>query len=451
MEPNTRAGDRQADPCPPAAASSAASRPRAPRRPRQSRSSAPDCRPVRRGRGGGRARRDALLAVRPRSPPSSADAFQVPRGLPRRRPDPLRGRVRQRQRRDRSRWGYNNDFLAFFPLGGKADEGLLFVNHEYPSPFFQHGYKELDLNPGKHTKSAADRPGRAGRRSATRSCTSSAARDGVWTRRLARRRTTAASTRRTRPVVLEFTGPRAGERPADRRARPSARSATASGGIDAVGHRALVRGELRRLRARPRQLTTSSTAGRTGTTACPRTPSTTPARGYRADGRRTPKYGWVCEHDPYDPSDSRPQAHRARALPPREHRVPPRARASRSSSTWATTRPTRASTGSSPSRSYQPGRPRQQPADPRGGHALRRALRSRRAGAGSPSTATPSRSPPPRAPARGCRCSTSELARHARPSCAARFAAGGENDTALRHQPARGRRGRPGRRASTSR
>ena len=36
------------------------------------------------------------------------------------------------------RWGYNNDFLAYFPLDG-SKEGLLFANHEYPSPFFQHG------------------------------------------------------------------------------------------------------------------------------------------------------------------------------------------------------------------------------------------------------------------------------------------------------------------------
>jgi uncharacterized protein len=38
------------------------------------------------------------------------------------------------------RYGFNNDFLAYFPLKG-SHEGLLFVNHEYPAPFFQHGYK----------------------------------------------------------------------------------------------------------------------------------------------------------------------------------------------------------------------------------------------------------------------------------------------------------------------
>lgn len=35
-------------------------------------------------------------------------------------------------------FGYNNDFLAFFPLDSDHD-GLLWVNHEYPDPFFVHG------------------------------------------------------------------------------------------------------------------------------------------------------------------------------------------------------------------------------------------------------------------------------------------------------------------------
>ncbi|HYN49980.1 MAG TPA: alkaline phosphatase PhoX, partial [Thermoleophilaceae bacterium] len=42
--------------------------------------------------------------------------------------------------RRRLRYGFNNDFLAYFPLRGSR-EGLLFINHEYPDPFALHGYK----------------------------------------------------------------------------------------------------------------------------------------------------------------------------------------------------------------------------------------------------------------------------------------------------------------------
>ena len=70
---------------------------------------------------------------------SSADAFEVPNGF---RADVLiswddlfRGAGGKK-----FRYGFNNDFLAYFPIHG-SEEGLLFVNHEYPDPFFLHGYK----------------------------------------------------------------------------------------------------------------------------------------------------------------------------------------------------------------------------------------------------------------------------------------------------------------------
>ena len=58
------------------------------------------------------------------------------------------------------RFGYNNDYTAFFPLKA-TEEGLLFVNHEYPDPFFQHGFKAQKSGPtpranGRTTKSIAD-------------------------------------------------------------------------------------------------------------------------------------------------------------------------------------------------------------------------------------------------------------------------------------------------------
>jgi uncharacterized protein len=71
--------------------------------------------------------------------PSSEDALEVARGF---RADVLIswGDVFRDGNRRALRYGFNNDFLAYFPLRGSR-EGLLFVNHEYPDPFFLHGYK----------------------------------------------------------------------------------------------------------------------------------------------------------------------------------------------------------------------------------------------------------------------------------------------------------------------
>lgn len=69
---------------------------------------------------------------------SSADAFEVPEGY-RAHVVIKYGDSFANSDGTQLRFGYNNDFLAFFPLEGKPNEGLLFVNHEYPGPFFQHG------------------------------------------------------------------------------------------------------------------------------------------------------------------------------------------------------------------------------------------------------------------------------------------------------------------------
>ena len=70
---------------------------------------------------------------------SSADALEVPAGF---RADVLIswGDIFRGSGGPALRYGFNNDFLAYFPLKGSR-EGLLFVNHEYPDPFFLHGYK----------------------------------------------------------------------------------------------------------------------------------------------------------------------------------------------------------------------------------------------------------------------------------------------------------------------
>ena len=51
-------------------------------------------------------------------------------------------------------FGYNNDFIAYFPLveGRGHQEGLLWVNHEYPDPFFIHG----NANPETKTASQVE-------------------------------------------------------------------------------------------------------------------------------------------------------------------------------------------------------------------------------------------------------------------------------------------------------
>jgi secreted PhoX family phosphatase len=47
-------------------------------------------------------------------------------------------------------FGYNNDFIAYFPLVEDRghQQGLFWVNHEYPDPCFIHG------NPNPETKTA---------------------------------------------------------------------------------------------------------------------------------------------------------------------------------------------------------------------------------------------------------------------------------------------------------
>jgi secreted PhoX family phosphatase len=73
--------------------------------------------------------------------PSAADRLEVPDGF---RADVLISWGDAFENTDGTRltYGFNNDFLAFLELDGRPDEGLLFVNHEYPAPFFQHGNRD---------------------------------------------------------------------------------------------------------------------------------------------------------------------------------------------------------------------------------------------------------------------------------------------------------------------
>jgi secreted PhoX family phosphatase len=87
--------------------------------------------------------------------PSAADEFRVPDGyrydLVCAAGDPL-GSTGPR---GAEKFGYNNDFLAYFPIdalsgGVNSGEGLLWVNHEYPNPLFVSGYEWGDpRGPGR--------------------------------------------------------------------------------------------------------------------------------------------------------------------------------------------------------------------------------------------------------------------------------------------------------------
>ena len=211
--------------------------------------------------------------------PSSADALEVPRGF---RADVLIswGDVFRGKGRRAYRYGFNNDFLAFFPLKGK-DEGLLFVNHEYPDPFYLHGYK-----PNGSAKTPAqvqeeqDNVGNS-------ILHIKRGRDGAWMVV-----SPSAYNRRIygdRPD-LEFTGPLRGAPGIGTSAHGSI--GNCSGGITPWGT----------------ALSCEENFDGYGTNV---TPNVDFAYGWHQYGGQPgdaeyefntfKKYGWVCEHDPYDP------------------------------------------------------------------------------------------------------------------------------------------------------
>lgn len=54
----------------------------------------------------------------------------------------------------KSDYGYNNDYVAYLPIdllegGNNSDDGLLVVNHEFPSPLFINNYSDEDFEKGK--------------------------------------------------------------------------------------------------------------------------------------------------------------------------------------------------------------------------------------------------------------------------------------------------------------
>ena len=60
-------------------------------------------------------------------------------------------------------FGFNNDYVAYLPIdlhsdGNNSEDGLLFVNHEFPSPLFINNYTDDDFKSGKiKTKEEVDK------------------------------------------------------------------------------------------------------------------------------------------------------------------------------------------------------------------------------------------------------------------------------------------------------
>jgi secreted PhoX family phosphatase len=208
---------------------------------------------------------------------SSADAFEVPEGY---RAQVIIGYGDQVANEDGTviTYGYNNDFLAYFPLKG-SDEGLLFINHEYPAPFFQHGVTSAAAKTAAQVEIERQSVGNSilhVKRGA----------DGGWSvvspSRYNRRITGAGPAHR-------FTGPLA-ENPAYPGIGETANGSLAncSGGITPWGTALSCEENYQDY------LGYGWDAARTGTTDY--------VNGNGAAAASPAKYGWVCEHDPYDPS-----------------------------------------------------------------------------------------------------------------------------------------------------
>jgi uncharacterized protein len=211
---------------------------------------------------------------------SSADAFEVAPGF---RADVLIswGDVFRGADGRALRYGFNNDFLAYFPLKGSR-EGILFVNHEYPDPFFLHGYK-----PDGSVKSAAQ----------VQEEQDAVGNSIVHIRRARGDRWQVVSPSQFNRRIygdrpsLEFTGPLAGTAGIGASANGSV--GNCSGGVTPWGT-ALSCEENFDDYGIDLAVDTSDAYGWDQYGGAP--------EDLEYDPTSFKKYGWVCEHDPYDPS-----------------------------------------------------------------------------------------------------------------------------------------------------
>ena len=231
---------------------------------------------------------------------STDDVFQVPDGF---RADVVIGYGDKfsDDKGNEFTYGHQNDFLAFFPLGDGSREGILFVNHEYTSPFYLHGYKANQ--PGGKSRAEIDQE-RATIGNSVVHIRRNA--EGLWK--------PVSPSRYNRRIyaglvpgqpALEYstflvTGPLAGHPKIG--ATIAGTLGNCSGGTTPWGT-AISCEENFDGYGRPLPNSADFVYGWADPTndGFPGYPDYLPDRPYRdSDGFR--KYGWVCEHDPYDPT-----------------------------------------------------------------------------------------------------------------------------------------------------
>ena len=245
---------------------------------------------------------------------SSADVFEVPAGF---QAHVLvsSGDAFADDQGNTFTYGYDCDWLSFFPLGGGADEGLLFVSHKHPNPFYLHGYKPGDDGgPGTNQKTRAQIDQE---RAAVGNSILHVRRgaDGIWQvvspSRYSRRIYGGAVPGQPRTELSTFrvTGPLAGDPKVG--AEIVGTIGTSSGGTTPWGT-ALSCEEIFVDHGLPLPDDRASVLGWADLTAdgFPGYPDYHPDAPYRTDRTGFRKYGWVCEHDPYDPG-SIPRKHTA--------------------------------------------------------------------------------------------------------------------------------------------
>jgi uncharacterized protein len=238
---------------------------------------------------------------------SAADVFEVPTGY---RADVLIawGDEFADNRGNTYEYGFNNDFIAYFALKDSR-EGILFVNHEYPGPFYLSGYKP---DP-EHVAAGKTQEQIEAERAAVGNSLVHIKRgwDGTWkvvspspfNRRIYGGVVPGAP--KSEQSVFDVTGPLRGDPKVGTEIGGSI--GNCSGGITPWG-------------------TALSCEENFDGYGLPLTDGVDfaygwpdeggyedylPGQPYRKDGKpEFAKYGWVCEHDPYEPR-SRPRKHTA--------------------------------------------------------------------------------------------------------------------------------------------